>query len=166
MQGFLGMAAFVATCAGIVWVRNLFWKAAKQKVLDRKDRARGQSAIKSQMAFVIPAIGASDVIRTVVAGLGYPTTKPAQAAAMVLIGATDCQAAFALANKFGQTWESRLSVVDGPDGAHGDYEVVRWTMSDGVASGWEEMQILQRRVGEIATGIGGTVKVTVPVTGH
>lgn len=103
---------------------------------------------------------APDVVRTIVNALGYPTTKLAVTPDMVLIGATDTQAAFVLANRLEEAWESRLSVVNGPGGAHGRYEVVRWILTDGVVAGWKQMEIVERRIGEIAARIGGTVKVT------
>jgi hypothetical protein len=40
--------------------------------------------------------------------LGYPTTKPAVAPTMVLVGATETQAIFARASKLSQAWESCL----------------------------------------------------------
>jgi hypothetical protein len=162
MEALIGIVVLVAIVVVFSWMRNAFWKAASQKVLDRKGHARGQSAIKSHTVFVVPSMQASEVIRTIVAALGYPTTKSNLGGNMSLIGATDTQAVFALGNRFGQAWESRLSVVDQPDGAHGEYQVVRWTLSDGIVSGSKEMDIVERRIGEIANSIGGTVKVTIP----
>lgn len=162
MEGLFWLVVLIAIVVAFSWVRDAFWKAASQKVLDRKGHARGQSAIKSQTVFVVPAMAGSEVINTIVAALGYPTTKSNLTSDMALISVTDTQATFALGNRFGQTWESRLSVVDQSDGAHGDYKVVRWNLSDGIASGFKEMEIVERRIGEIATSIGGTINVTVP----
>ena len=162
MEGFVGLLALITIGAFIWWMPNAFWKVANQKVLDRKGHANGQSAIESKRIFVVPGTLASEVVRSVVSALGYPTTKSTFAHEVILVGATDTQAVFALANKMGQAWESRLLVADESDGAHGKYEVVRWTMADGVAAGWKEMEIVDRRIGEIVTAIGGGVQVTVP----
>ncbi|MGV8908719.1 MAG: hypothetical protein ACOH1Y_07035 [Propionicimonas sp.] len=162
METILVLVVLIAVVSIFVWARNAFWKAANQKVFARKGHTHGQSATKAKTTFVVAGSSASEVVRRVVNTLGYPTTKSTIAPTMVLLDATDTQATFAMANKLGQSWESRLHVTDESDGAHGEYEVVRWTLADGIASGWKEMEIVERRIGEIVTSIGGTVKVTVP----
>jgi hypothetical protein len=160
METVFGLVVLIVAVSIFIWARNAFWKAANQKVFARKGHARGQSAVTSKSTFVVPGSSAADVVHAVVSTLGYPTTKPAVAPTMVLVGATETQAIFARASRLSQSWESCLRVVDESDGASGDYGVVRWTLVDGIAAGWQEMEIVERRVGEIVTNLGGTVTVT------
>jgi len=161
-MGFLILLGFIALAALSIWARNAFWKAANQKVIMRKSHARGQSAIKATTTFVVPGSSAADVVSTVVDTLGYPTTKRAVAGEMVLLDTTDSSASFSLANKFHESWVSRLLIADKADGAHGSYQVLRWTLNDGIALGSKEMEIVARRVSEVITGMGGTVTIQVP----
>jgi len=161
-MGFLILLGFIALAALSIWARNAFWKAANQKVIMRKSHARGQSAIKATTTFVVPGSSAAAVVSTVVDTLGYPRTKRAVAGEMVLLDTTDSSASFSLANKFHESWVSRLLVADEADGAHGSYQVLRWTLNDGIALGSKEMEIVARRVSEVITGMGGTVTIQVP----
>lgn len=162
MAQFLALVAFIAVVALVVWAKGASRKALNQHAWDRTGHQRGQGAIKTTTSFVVPDKAAAEVVQTVVDTLGYPTTKRALAGEMVLLGATGTEAQFALANKLHESWMSRLRVADESDGAHGSYEVLRWTLVDGVVAGWKEMEIVARRVGEITTALGGTAKVTVP----
>lgn len=162
MGTFLAVLGLLAIGGIVMWLQVAGQKAVRRNVVDRQGYRQGPTVAKSKTTFVVPGSPAAQVASTVVTTLDYPTENTSIAGEMILLARAETEASFALGNRFGQSWVSTLSVTDEADGAHGTYGVTTWQARDGVPLGWKEMEIVSRRIGEVVTGIGGTVKVVVP----
>jgi hypothetical protein len=159
----VGPILVLVTAAAVVLVVATWIVVARsrqRRAVDRGASRNGSSAVKARTTFIVHGIPAADVMRELVVILGYPELRSGRPAGMFIVSATDTEALFALGEPSGEAWASNLVIRDRPDGAHGQYEVTRWLVDDGIPAGWKDMEIVARRISEIVMSIGGTVKVT------
>jgi hypothetical protein len=162
MKPILVMAATAALIALGVRARPGRSRAAYRRVRERQALRDGPSAAAAKTTFVVHGMPAADVMRTVIQALGCTTTRSSRPGAVFLLNASDHATLFAARNRRGETWASSLVIRDEVDGAHGDYAAVRWLTRDGVPTAWKEMETVADLVRDAITGVGGTVKVTIP----
>lgn len=166
MEAGLAVGASVIVIGLIVWARSASERALHRHAFDRRGFHQGPGIVKAKTTFVVPQRLASEVVATVVDALGYPGAKPGPACGVFLLNKTETEASFALGNRSHETWTATLAVTNGVGGAHGEYGVTCWLSSDGIPVAWKEMEIVSRRVGEVVSSMGGTVKVTVSPMTH
>jgi hypothetical protein len=162
VKSILVIAATTALIAFGVRARPGRSCAAYRSVRERRALRDGPSAAAAKTTFVVHGMPAIDVMRTVIQALGCTTTRSSRRGAVFILSASDHATSFAARNRRGETWASSLVIRDEADGAHGEYAAVRWLTRDGVPAAWKEMETVAHRIREVITGVGGTVKVTIP----
>ena len=162
MEPALLLVGFVVLIVGYLWLQTRGRRALDRKVFNRAGHREGVAAVKSKLVFEVPGSSAAQVVSSVVASLGYPTTATTMAGTMIVSEQSEDQVSFAYANRFSRSWVSTLSATDVGDGARGEYAVASWHTSDGAPVAWKEMEIIAGRVGRVLEGVGATVTVTAP----
>lgn len=150
MEGVLIIAALIGGV--LLWqrVKSAASRQVSQKVLFRGTHAKGQEVVGTRLEFTAPNASARNVTQAVLARSALPTQPSSVKGSSWVKQRNDTQILIALGSKLTTSAQMLFNAEDDSagQGSTGAFAVAKWTESDGLVMGHEEMARLKDLVHE------------------
>lgn len=125
-------------------------KKLNQHVFQRGGHRDGQDLVSQKLVFSTHA-SIDEVRRAILANVVVASSLPLLMADAYLLEATDTHILYGYGNRLrSQSFRGLVSLNATEDGVHGSWEIVNWTLADGIVAG---QSVMKRLVADINTAL-------------